>query len=648
METPPEPDLPPKAVMRGRQLGQPTPDRHWTPVGTIDGGSVADVDPAGLVRRRDAAWSLDWWVGAEDRWHHPSVEASVRQELRDDCPVVVTALRVPGGDVTQTVYGVRATAPQWNDDAVVVDIVNDTSVPVALAVVLRPLTPDGAGELSDVRVDGPTLSVGGRVAAVLSRSVSRVAFGDGAGSAAARLRAGEDVEPGQGGFEAPRGRDLEVACVVPLPHSAMVRVLLPAPPPPPRRRVAHAGPSADWQSPESDAVVAGWQAHSRRVATVETPELLHGRVVAAGARVLALAAGDGLHDGDGELTVATRAAQLAELLVRAGIDEPLEPLLAALLEGRALGGAIRLGDRSDATVALVHVAGALLDRAESGDAAEELLALVDAALRRIERRTDTRPDESLERSAGVAAAHLVAPLARLGQPELAAAARELADAMTISGSSTVADATDVSSLVARALVVRSTLASGSGVEAMSLLAPLVRLGSPAVVGDRVDGGGYSVGARGFDAPAVAARMAAVLDASVLETADGATLGAGWTQGWYGAPCEVHGLRTSFGELSFALRWHGTRPALLWEVLPRDGADRDRPPVLRAPVLDPSWSSSGWQGEALLAEVAPPESAVSLRGAVGADPAADPDLSGRLQPESGEVPGEPPTEGSSFN
>jgi hypothetical protein len=51
--------------------------------------------------------------------------------------------------------------------------------------------------------------------------------------------------------------------------------------------------------------------------------------------------------------------------------------------------------------------------------------------------------------------------------------------------------------------------------------------------------------------------------------------------------------THHGRVSYALRWHGERPALLWEC--------ERPGVrLTAPGLDPSWSTTDQTGEALLA------------------------------------------------
>ena len=72
------------------------------------------------------------------------------------------------------------------------------------------------------------------------------------------------------------------------------------------------------------------------------------------------------------------------------------------------------------------------------------------------------------------------------------------------------------------------------------------------------------------------------------------LPAGLPPTWLGANFEVHGLPTSaHSTLSFALRWHGDRPALLWE--------QSGPPVtLTATAIDPEWRSEAVSGETLLA------------------------------------------------
>jgi len=72
---------------------------------------------------------------------------------------------------------------------------------------------------------------------------------------------------------------------------------------------------------------------------------------------------------------------------------------------------------------------------------------------------------------------------------------------------------------------------------------------------------------------------------------------------------VHDVPTHAGRLSYAVRWHGERPALLWELSPHEATTITR---ITAPGLDPSWSSEDLAGEALLAPVAPPGKPVTLR------------------------------------
>ena len=72
---------------------------------------------------------------------------------------------------------------------------------------------------------------------------------------------------------------------------------------------------------------------------------------------------------------------------------------------------------------------------------------------------------------------------------------------------------------------------------------------------------------------------------------------------------VNGAVTPHGVVSFALRWHGARPALLWDV--SDGV------ALGAPGLDPAWEGGPGPGEALLSEM-DPNRLLPLRTTSGTD------------------------------
>jgi len=65
------------------------------------------------------------------------------------------------------------------------------------------------------------------------------------------------------------------------------------------------------------------------------------------------------------------------------------------------------------------------------------------------------------------------------------------------------------------------------------------------------------------------------------------------EAWRGGPIEVHDARAGGARVSYAIRWHDDRPALLWTV---EGG----PLRLSAPGLDRGWSTTDPSGETLLA------------------------------------------------
>ena len=233
-----------------------------TPVGTIASGVTAQVDERGTVAPVDARWTLGWWIGADDRWHRAEREIAVRQQLVDDTPVVETAMRVPGGDIVQRVFGVRA----GDDDAVVVSFENTSSVPVALTVVL-----DGVRKLG---VDGAVVHVDRRPVLWFEKAPVRFAAGKDVEAVAAVVTTGD---AGDAPVTLRRGA---AAFVLPLAHRTTTSVVI--------------GSSAPQGIPTVEQVVRGWKAQSDRGMRVVVPDAQLESTIDAGRRLALLAQDDAL------------------------------------------------------------------------------------------------------------------------------------------------------------------------------------------------------------------------------------------------------------------------------------------------------------------------------------------------------------------
>src|SRR5262249_7773310 len=153
-------------------------------------------------------WRLVWWIGADDRWHVASREAAVRQTRIDAMPVLRTAMRVPGGDAVQHVFGAR--------DVAVVDVTNDSPVPFVVALVVA-----GA---AGVALHDTAVVVAGRPALRVAREPSRWAVG--ADGSTERVVASGRASSGPFPARADRGARLVAAFLFPLAHRTTLRAAI--------------------------------------------------------------------------------------------------------------------------------------------------------------------------------------------------------------------------------------------------------------------------------------------------------------------------------------------------------------------------------------------------------------------------------------
>ncbi|MGB3736105.1 MAG: hypothetical protein WA964_14200, partial [Ilumatobacter sp.] len=131
---------------------------------------------------------------------------------------------------------------------------------------------------------------------------------------------------------------------------------------------------------------------------------------------------------------------------------------------------------------------------------------------------------------------------------------------------------------------------------------------------------------------------------------GRLLPGGMPTSWLGSNFEIHGVPTSpTTTVSFAVRWHGERPAVLWE----QHVTGDSPTVeVSAPDVDPDWRTTEATGETLWPAPAParerarPSLSIIAENAGDGDAAPTPDPGSEVRGGSDRVL-DPDSDGGSF-
>jgi hypothetical protein len=649
--------------------------RSWTLLGSLGSTARGIVDSRGLVTVGAPGWSLDWWIGADDRWHLPSREVAVRQQLVDDAPVVETAMRVPGGDARHRVFGFRS-----GGDHLAVEITNDTAVPFALALAVRPANPLGRAAVRCIDLDDLWVLVDGRPGMLLSRRPGLVAVGSEVlGDVVHAVVGGTAAPQWPGPVECRAGR-ATAAFVFPLAHTATLRVTMPFEAP------ARGPRSVPTSIPDATRVARGWAAQAGVGARVVLPDQRLQSAFEAARRHLLLA------DGGEEVTCWpprvvgwTELAAIVNALDRLGHHDASDQLLRTIPDRQALDGHLVGGNEGlAANGAALHALAEHWRLTRDQQLAESLVGAVAKAGHWIAKRRRTRRGRRpvvgpvVDLVWGLAGLRGAAAMMRaIGQPELAEDLAGFAGGLEVDlhgaiertrerhgtevlptmGDGTVDGgvaenlvtswlgvlAPDHPSVVATAEWVRSRadvdgavfeLSGRRGLSArltvhlaalelavgdragLDRLASVVALASPTwawpeVTNPRSKEGSAGDGHHGATTAELCTLVRRLL---VLEGDTELVLCPVVPDTWLGLGWEVHDLPTRFGLLGFAVRWHGERPALLWQLDPHPGVPT---PTLRIPGLDPGWSALDTSGEVLLARAEPG----ALGGPGGPDPAS---------------------------
>ncbi len=534
--------------MSGLSLGPRSVERPaddgYALVGVLDTLAPARVDGGGGIQLDGSPWMIDWWIGGDDRWYVPAREPSVRQRRIGSGPVIETSVRIPSGDAIQRTYAANIGGEQ----AIVVEFENDSPVPMALALAIRPVDLAGNAAPLEIALDRSPSGVG--AASTLTVGVDEpvtVALPKKPNEFASSTEADlfDIVSVGRllEGSDTVAGPSANAVALYPIAHRTSLRFII--------------GASVDPRSvPGPDDVSNGWTSVLDRGGRFEFPDNgVSAQAQAARARLMLA----------------------ANRLPRRIAD--LEPGSGRVLEGLALSGAV-----AEVLGALGAFAGSFPTRLESTPLDG---AAVMSGIGRASRLADDEAmaiamlepaaqlTKLIEKSKDrVATAEAFLGLARLlitaGQPEPAL------DLMKRSASLGVSIRPDIP----------------ADLDALSSFAETA---SPS-------------GSFGADDPVDAARFWLGARSAVLDDRPGALdLLPQFPAAWRGGNLEVHGAATSHGMASFGIRWHGYRPALLWDV------QADEPVIVRCPGLDPGWASTETSGETLLAGSEEPLAAVPEAG-----------------------------------
>nr|MBA3604854.1 response regulator [Acidimicrobiia bacterium] len=160
--------------------------------GALGGRWRADVTAWGAIEPWDGSPPLEWHVAADDRWHTPASDTTVRQRRVGGTPVFETRVHVPGGDAVHRCYSVAAAG-----GATVIELTNDSPLPIAVALTRPDLLTNRPP--TDVGVQGIDLPAGTIVVPIGHRTSVTVALphdGGGPGPLPGRLAGADEVARG--------------------------------------------------------------------------------------------------------------------------------------------------------------------------------------------------------------------------------------------------------------------------------------------------------------------------------------------------------------------------------------------------------------------------------------------------------------------
>lgn len=546
----------------------------WNSLYTLGVGVVGAVDGRGIVYPDRRELLVEVWFGVGERWLRGGSADGVRQRRVDGLPIIETRQRAGEKDLVQTA---------WADESgngtgrINLALVNETDDAVIAAIVVRPFATLTDGSIGKIRCVDSVIVADRRPVVDIGRTPGDCATAEDSHRASPAVLDALSLATGQRAqsweMVDPHGR-ASLAAMIPL-TPGIDRVV----------QIVDGREQASVAPAPLDAVQRGWSQHLREAAEIDLPTWPAHIFPSLTSSLLGAVEQQHRPLGDRSWSPA---------------DDAL--LVCAL-------GAIGLGDSGLSTTAdlLAGVTTGAIERDRWADVAGAIAAMVGTGEAE---RVFARESDALIAVVG----HVLSRLSAhsVATPLIEAVAMSNGPGPAQDASQIVAKSVDpaiehtllrhgwLGPNEAPALTDRPTSAEQVAIEMIASVQrfkpsePLMDLRAKAGSSWR-----WSRGANG-DSPHVRAQLAIALatwcrrigSADATPTID---LIPGMRASWYGQSLGFNRLPTAGSRLSVALRWHGARPALLWEF---DGAIPDGYRITCA-SLDRTFSSVESSGEHLL-------------------------------------------------
>ena len=564
-------------------------------IGSISAGDIHNVSPSGQIGPLGSEYILHWGVRADDRWHIARDEKAIRQGIAEDGVSIETRLRVSGGDIVHR----ASSTPYKGKSLVVIEIENETPIPVALALFTSGSATWKCEEKTLTRDLIPIISA--------SKAVGHCLIATSEDELLERLRS----EEGQEEIERLNsGKGSQVAVVFPLPHSATLRLVFSG------DNDGDSLPSPD-DLPNLEGIANGWGVHLEQGSTAVLEDERLERILFSARRHLLVGCEQDLNSpywlqGSPSYTPALAVVSMslwghseaASRLLKQLIDqyqvssfqhherEYLSYLLWACSEFTLLHG------NHEVSVPSLQWA------------SEQVGNFLSSIPRRGIRR---RSDHSFLRL-GVESS--ISILQRSAQDEEAHRLQDVLPKIYRSNSISEYSASLPNALLnldqAAKPLSKCLLDYLGASDNSDLLNRIIAKATPS--------GAFSSGER-FQDPFASALFLIFLRRFLLsqpqKNVSTVALFPSYNPRWFNVPVEVSNMPTSNGGIGYAVRWHGDRPALLWE------GNFSSEVSFISPEFDPNWESRETQGEALFPQQKPQETAIPLISPSSQRPAAPP-------------------------